>query len=176
MVSHNRRFSNKIKQFALIIYFLGLNVFHFFQIQFCLLNIKTFKGIILKYDLKSGFNDVMFDLLSLKIKTLSSEALNCVLCADEMPLKTHLYYNLSKDQIVGLIASMFHKIHNPAKHALIFIIRGMNYDWKQPISYYLITNNCTGSILNNIIISTVRKLNSINTHVKAFITDQGQVL
>lgn len=70
---------------------------------------------------------------------------------------------------------MSHKTHNPTKHALIFIIRGMNYDWKQPISYYLISNSCTCSILNNILISTIRKLNSINTHVKAFITDQGQI-
>lgn len=30
VASHNRRFSNKTKQFALIIYFFGPNVFHFF--------------------------------------------------------------------------------------------------------------------------------------------------
>lgn len=36
----------------------------------------------------------------------------------------------------------------------------------------MISNSFTGSILNNIFISTIRKLKSINIHVKAFIIDQ----
>lgn len=53
------------------------------------------------------------------------------------------------------------------------MIRGIKYNWKQPIAYYLISNSCTGSDLNNIIFSTIRRLRNININVKAFVTDQG---
>jgi len=53
------------------------------------------------------------------------------------------------------------------------MIRDINHNWKQPLAYYLISNSCTGSDLNNIIVSTIRKLKNININVKAFVTDQG---
>jgi hypothetical protein len=31
------------------------------------------------------------------------------------------------------------------------MVRGLNYSWKQPISYYLISKNCCGRELNDII-------------------------
>lgn len=41
-----RRFCNYIKQFALTIYFLGPNVFHFLQNKFCVPTIRTLRKII----------------------------------------------------------------------------------------------------------------------------------
>jgi hypothetical protein len=53
------------------------------------------------------------------------------------------------------------------------MIRGLNYSWKQSISYYLISKSCSSRELNDIIFSTIRRLRNINITVKAFITDQG---
>ncbi|XP_050519791.1 uncharacterized protein LOC126893526 [Daktulosphaira vitifoliae] len=69
--------------------------------------------------------------------------MDCVLCIDEMSIKTHLYYNLSKDYIVGFNNFYDQKSYQPAKHVLCFILRGLNYNWKQPIAYYFIRNTCT---------------------------------
>jgi len=168
-----RRFSNEIKQFALTIYFLGPSVFHLLQRNFCLPSIRTLRKITSKYEFQPGLNDFMFNFLSFKTKTFSSDALNCILCADEMSLKTNLFYNLSKDQIIGFNQSKSSKTYDPAKHALVLMIRGINHNWKQPLAYYLISNSCTGSDLNNIIVSTIRRLKDININVSAFVTDQG---
>lgn len=168
-----RRFSNEIKQFALTIYFLGPSVFHLLQKNFCLPSIRTLRKITSKYEFQPGLNDFMFNFLSFKTKTFSSDALNCILCADEMSIKTNLFYNLSKDQIIGFNQLKSCKTYDPAKHALVLMIRGINYNWKQPIAYYLISNSCTGGDLNNIIVSTIRRLKNININVKAFVTDQG---
>lgn len=123
-----RRFSNEIKQFALTIYFLGPSVFHLLQRNFCLPAIRTLRKITSKYEFQPGLNDFMFNFLSFKTKTFSSDALNCILCADEMSLKTNLFYNLSKDQIIGFNHSKSSKTYDPAKHVLVLMIRGINHN------------------------------------------------
>jgi len=168
-----KRFSNEIKQFALTIYFLSPNVFHLLQKNFCLPTIRTLRKITSKYEFQPGLNDFMFHFLSFKTKTFSPEALNCILCVDEMSIKTHLYYNISKDLIVGFNQSKSVRTYDPAKHALVLMIRGINCNWKQPIAYYLISNSCTAIDLNNIIFSTIRRLKNININVKSLVTDQG---
>ena len=115
----------------------------------------------------------MFNFLSFKTKNFLPEALDCILCADEMSIKTHIFYNVSKDKIIGLNQAKNCKTYEPANHPLVFIIRGIIYSWKQPISYYLISNSCSGMDLNDIIYSTIHRLHYRNINVKAFITDQG---
>jgi len=168
-----RRFSNEIKQFALTVYFLGPSVFHLLHDHFSFPSIRTLRKITSKYEFQPGLNDFMFDFLSFKTKTFSSDMLNCILCADEMSIKTNLFYNLSKDQIIGFNQSPSCKTYDPAKHALVLMIRGINYSWKQPIAYYLISNSCNSNDLQDIICTTIRKLENININVKAFVTDQG---
>jgi len=135
-----RRFSNELKQFALTIYFLGPSVYHLLHDHFSFPSIRTLRKITSKYEFQPGLNDYMFDFLSFKTKNFSYDMLNCILCADEMSIKTNLFYNLSNDQIIGFNQSPSLKTYDPAKHALVLMIRGINYSWKQPIAYYLISN------------------------------------
>lgn len=65
------------------------------------------------------------------------------------------------------------KTYQPAKYALVFILRGINVNWKLPIAYYLISSTCTGYDLQDIIFATLIKLQSTPLDVKAFITDMG---
>lgn len=44
-----------------------------------------------------------------------------------MAIKTHLFYNLSKDGIIGFNHSYEKKIYEPAKHVFCFMIRSLNY-------------------------------------------------
>lgn len=75
-----------------------------------------------------------------------------MLCADEMALKTNLFYNFSKDKIIGFHESNSRKKYEPAKYSLVLMLRGINEKWKQPIANFLVSNSCTGTDLKDIII------------------------
>jgi len=90
-----------------------------------------------------------------------------------MALKTHLFYSLRKDEIIGFHQTNSTKTYDPAKFAFVLMICGINVQWKQPIAYFLVSGSCTGNDLHNIIMSTIAKLQNISLNVKAFITDQG---
>jgi len=89
-----------------------------------------------------------------------------------MVLKTHLFYPLRKDEIIGFHQTNSIKTYDPAKFAFVLMICGINVQWKQPIAYFLVSGSYTGNDLHNIM-STIVKLQNISLNVKAFITDQG---
>ncbi|KAE9524069.1 hypothetical protein AGLY_015550 [Aphis glycines] len=50
---------------------------------------------------------------------------------------------------------------------------GNNVKWKQPVAYFFVSGSCRSLDLNDIIMSTIKKLLNISLNVKAFVTDQG---
>jgi len=90
-----------------------------------------------------------------------------------MALKTNIFYNVSKDKIIGFHESISHKKYGPAQYALVRMIRGIDHNWKQPIPYFIVSSSCTGTDLKNIIFRTICHLQNIKLNIKAFVTDQG---
>lgn len=167
------RYDNEIKQLALNIYFLGPRVYKLLINVLSLPSITTLKRATQKFELTPGINDFLFNIISLKISHFNDDAKECVLCADEMALKSNLFYMVHKDEIVGFNHANDKKTYNPAKYALVFMIRGINFNWKQPIAYYLVSSSCTAYDLQDIIFSIIQKLLSIGLNIKCFITDMG---
>lgn len=88
------------------------------------------------------------------------------LYTDEMALKTHLFYSLPKDAIIGFYQTNTIKTYMPAKLSLVLMICGINIYWKVLIAYFLISSSCAGNELNNIIMSTIAKLQNISNEVQ----------
>lgn len=170
---HGYRYTNDMKQLALTIYFLGPSVYRFLKSTLSLPSVRTLRRVTSKYDLIPGLNDFLFEFVKFKISNFKTEALDCILCADEMSLKTHLYYSLPKDEIIGFHQTNLTKTYEAAKYALVLMIRGINVSWKQPIAYFFVSGSCRNLDLSDIIMSTIKKLLNISLNVKAFVTDQG---
>lgn len=167
------RYSNEIKQLALSIYFLGPRVYNLFQNPLSLPTSRTLRRVTSKYERNPRLNDFFFNFVSFKISSFKPEALDCILCADEMALKTNLFYNVSKGKIIGFHESNSRKKYEPAKYALVLMLRGINENWNQPIGYFFDSSSCTGTDLKDIIMSTICRLQNIKLNIKAFVTDQG---
>lgn len=167
------RYNNEMKQFALTIYFLGPKVYNFIKTTLSLPTISTLKRTTTKFEILPGLNDFLFNFINFKTRNYTPEALQCILCADEMSLKTNLYYLIKKDEIMGFNITNNRKTYEPAKYALVLMLSGINVNWKQPIAYFLVSSSCTGYDLQDIIISTIIKIQSTSLDIKAFITDMG---
>lgn len=53
------------------------------------------------------------------------------------------------------------------------MLRGLNYNWKQPVAYYFIKNSCTGLKLQNTIFAVISKIQSISLNIRVLTNDQG---
>jgi len=68
-----------------------------------------------------------------------------------MSLKSFLYYDIKKDEIVGFHNTNTFKSCDLAKSVMVIMIRGLYDSWKQPIAYFFVANSCTGPDLLSII-------------------------
>lgn len=96
------------------------------------------KRITSNYEINLGLNDFLFNFLSFKISNFKFDWLDCILCADKMALKINLFYRVNKDKIVDFHETSNCKKYEPAKYALFLMLRGINYDLKQPVAYFLV--------------------------------------
>ncbi|KAF0767764.1 Transposable element P transposase [Aphis craccivora] len=172
--TNSKQYSKELKQFTLTIYILAPKFFNFFQKAFNLPSLKTLKKDI-NYDIRPGLNDFVFNFIKFKISNFNVNDLDCVLYVYKISLETHLSYNTSKDYIVGFNQSSSHKTYDKATHAIIVMIRGINYEWKQKIAYYLLSS-CTLSNLISIVFSIIRRLRNIGVNILALVSDQSKEL
>jgi hypothetical protein len=85
------------------------------------------------YKINLDLNDFLFNFLLFKTHNFLPESLECVLYADEMLIKSNVYYNISKDEIIGFNETNYRKTYDPVKFVLVLMIIGINFNWKQSL-------------------------------------------
>ncbi|GJQ78425.1 hypothetical protein Trydic_g11546 [Trypoxylus dichotomus] len=91
-----------------------------------------------QYNSMPGIHREVFSVLNSKTEQFEDIDKHCVLLVDEMALKTQLFYNLGKDEIIGFVEDGQQKLFEPAQNGCAFMLRGIHYNWKQSAEYYLV--------------------------------------
>lgn len=169
------RYSNQMKHLAFTVYFYGPRVYNFFKTLLQLPNPRTLRRFIHKMEIVPGLNDLIFESIKFKISNLKDDAKDCVLCIKKMAIKTHLFYNLSKDYILGFNNSCNTNTYEPAKYVLCFMLRSLNYDWKQHIAYFYINNNFTEIHLKNTVFAVISHIQSISLNIRVMTVNQSSI-
>lgn len=80
--------------------------------------------------------------LRLKAEAMTEDEKQCVLLFDEMGIKKGLQYDMKNDKIEGFEdLGPLERRDVIATHAFQFMLRGVKYPWKLPISYVLSENS-----------------------------------
>lgn len=85
---------------------------------------------------ESGINSTFFEFLKVTSASLTEIDRNCILVWDEMALKPHIDYNESTDTIDGFVEMIGTRRPNFATHALVFMVRGISKNYKEPVAYF----------------------------------------
>lgn len=167
------RYSNEFKQFALSIYFLGPRAYKKMSSVFRLPSKTTLTRFSSRWVVQPGFNDFIFGVIGMKMRFLKEKEKDCILCVDEISLKSHLFYDISKDKIIGFQESHNKKSSNIATSALVVMARGIATRWKQPIAYFFYETSAPAEEMKEVIFESIRKLDSIGLQVHGIVSDQG---
>ena len=92
-----------------------------------------------------------------------------------MSLKSNLSYDKLYDVIYGFhdCGKGFDRQKTFVTSALVFMVRGLSMNWKQPVGYVLTHSACKCDTLSNILYKFLDKLRGIGLAVKVVISDQG---
>lgn len=116
----------------------------------------------------------MFHHLKAKVNCMDSNERNCILLFDEMKIKKGFDFHEKRQKVEGFedLGSLGHNT-TVATSALVFMVRGLFHNWKQPIAYYL-----TSGALNNVLLSSaldevVKAVLNTGLKLRAVVCDQG---
>jgi hypothetical protein len=168
-----RRYSREYKQFAITLFFLSPMAYRFLRTTFLLPTVRTLQRMTEKIQINPGLSRVVFDILKIKSKSLGDEGKDCVLCADEMNIKGHLFYDIGADEIVGFQQLGASKDYLPANNVLAIMARGIFENWKQPLAYVFLNTSCNVEQLKILLFEVIDNLRSLGFRVRGFISDVG---
>jgi hypothetical protein len=170
--AHEKRKNGKNfdRQFALRLFFTAPIAYRSYRMLCLLPTVRQLRRYIRNWDMPPGLNDNILNVLRLKIKSLPPLERRCCLCMHEMQLQPHLFYNLSRDRIVGFYEIGMEKRCILARKALIVMARSLAGNWEQPVAYYFHGGACNADVMKNLIFQAIIKLTHIGATVHALIT------
>lgn len=103
---------------------------------------------------------------------------HCVLLFDEMSIKPRLLYDVAQDRVIGYQdygkeIPCLSDTPKVATKALVFMIRGLNRNWKQPIAHYFTEKGITSEELALLIPIIIKAVNATGLKVRGVIADQA---
>lgn len=106
---------------------------------------------------EAGINPRLLEFIKSAVKNLSEEEKYVTVAWDEMSLQTHLDFNSVKDYIDGFVDYGDRREMKFGTHALVFMVRGIAKEFKQPVSYF-ITGNINSIELSELIRLVIESL------------------
>lgn len=170
-----RRYSDEMKKFALSLYFLSPKAYAYLSKLMTLPTKRTLQRKTEKFSFNPGLqNENVFKALETKVKTMMPLDRHCILCIDEISIKSDLFYNTGTDEIIG-----FENLGNGnstssiCRNVLVIMARGLYSPWKQPIAYFFVGSQLKAADLLPIMKETILKLRGSGLHVEAIASDMG---
>lgn len=174
-----RRYNSVFKQYCLSLYFSSPKAYKDLAASklFCLPHPITLKRFTNTIYLTPGIQNVAFQILKIKIETLKEIDKYCILCLDEMSLKAYLFYNSTRDKVIGFedvgLDNMYTEQLLPACNVAVILVRGICKSWKQPLAYFFTNSTLNSSKLLNILHEAIIGLRNIGLKVLCVISDMG---
>ncbi|XP_060801325.1 transposable element P transposase isoform X2 [Amyelois transitella] len=151
--SKGRRFTIEEKVLCLSLFKKSPKCYKLLHKYFTLPSIKAMQRLISQIKVCPGINPIIFKKLKATVLDIPVNDRLCSLIFDEMSLTPQVSYDAHKDSLEGFSTN---KTTEFADHALVFMIKGIKSNFKQPVAYYFTTK------LNKLELKTVIKEVIIN--------------
>ncbi|KAK9736730.1 THAP domain [Popillia japonica] len=171
---HGRRFTASDKITALALFKETGSGYKFLLEMFALPSRVTIMKLLNDSPIGPGLNSSIIEGLTEMAKTLKPLDKYCILTFDEMSIIPHLTYNRHKDEIEGFkCCANDVRTTKIADHAQVFMLRGLNRKWKQPVLYQFVKGGAKASTIIKTIKELVIAIHSAGFIIVGTVCDQG---
>jgi hypothetical protein len=169
-----RRYSPELKSLAISIYHASGKAYKLLTKLFILPSKSSLRRYISKMPTSPGFSQGAINIIKSKVAQMDEKEKLVTLCMDEMSLKTHLYYDIAADKIVGLEDyGSGYRTNKVSTSGLVFLVRSITGGWKQPLGYALVNGACPREEMEMLMKEAIDKLEGIGLTVVVVISDMG---
>ncbi|XP_075752306.1 uncharacterized protein LOC142818019 [Rhipicephalus microplus] len=119
-----------------------------------------------------GILTEVIDVLKIKAENMQDIEKDCALFLDEMEIARGYELDRAEDVVLGG-QTMPENPDEPAHHALVFMVGGLNTRWKQVIAYHFTGSHVEGSILKDYVMKIVQLCAEISLRIRVVTCDMG---
>lgn len=173
------RYSNKLKNIAFSLYYCSNKAYRQLRQYIRLPSVSLLKKWLKSVDIKDGVCDNVINLLKSKAKVMPPASRLVTICLDEMSLKEGITYlaNAKPDEIVGFPSFLPNEqkvdTAKRAKSVLVFMIKGIDSDFKQAIGYYYSKTGFSANQLEVLLKHIIGVVREAGFEPKLVISDQN---
>ncbi|CAB4034359.1 Transposable element P transposase [Paramuricea clavata] len=171
---NKRQYSPEMKSFALSLYYISGKAYKLLSKFFKLPSKSSLMKWVAAFPTAPKLTPAAKEVLARKVNIMSESSKLCTITMDEMALKANLLYDPGKDQVIGV--DDFGKGERSsliATSALVFMARGINENWKQPLGYLLVHESCPSDKIKAKLLDMIDEVTSIGLHVTTVVSDLG---
>ncbi|KAJ8736244.1 hypothetical protein PYW08_006900 [Mythimna loreyi] len=128
-----RRFSLEEKVMSLSLFKKSPKCYRLLCKYFALPSAKAMMRLLSQIKLVPGINPIVFKKIKKGLAEKDVPDRLCSLIFDEMSIMPQVLYNAHKDELEGFASNQENSF---ADHALVFMVKGVKNNFKQPIAYY----------------------------------------
>ena len=163
-----------MKTIALSLYHASEKAYKILSKLFILPNKSSLNRFISNIPTTSGISEGILKAIQQKVLHMKEMEKICTLCIDEISLKSHMYYSVPDDKIIGL-KDFGNGVRSKkiATSALVLLIRSISGNWKQPIGHVLVNGSCPTDFLDGLMREAIEKLDAIGLRVLVVMSDMG---
>lgn len=167
-------YSLKTKILSLAIYKRGPKCYRFLQKFFKLPSASTLHKLCANLPFLPGINDHIFNQLRTNVVKMEDKDKLCSVMFDEIAISPGFHYSKFSDQVVGYVdLGSLGKSNDIANRVLVFMIRGLNKEYKQPIAYYFTKDSIKTGSLVILLKEIISMLQNIGFKVLCTVCDQS---
>ena len=135
---------------------------------------KTLKNVLTSVKLSPGISPFLLKVIKKKTEKFDQKGRTCQVMFDEMFTNKGLYYNTKTDMLEGIEdIGERGRTDREADHVLVFMVRGINADWKMPVAFFPVNSTCPSEVLAQILPDVIGELQKMGLEVEASVSDQG---
>ena len=151
------RWSSKFKAVSLSLYHFCPKCYRLLKKVFLLPSTATLKRVLRSIYIYPGFNQNLLGMFKEKVKGMTDSDKQCSIILDEMSIKSNLTYHRHRDSVEGLedLEPIFGETEYVGSSALVFMARGLNGTWKQPIGYFVTSSSIKPELLKSLLLSAI---------------------
>ena len=166
-----RRYSPQMKSIAVSLYHASGKAYRVLSKLFILPTKSSLRRYISRMPAATGISQGALNIIKKKLDSMNELEKLCTLCMDEVSLKTNLYYDITKDMIVGLEDfGSGARTNKVANQALVILLRSISGEWKQPLGYALVNGGCPREEME-LMKNAIDKVEGIGLNVVVILSD-----
>lgn len=134
---------------------------------------KTLTNMLTSVAINTGIDPKLIKVLKENVKSLKPQHRFCSILFDEVSLSASLHYNSNEGIIYGFEENSSGRTQQFADHSLVFMVKGIVKNFKQPICYTFCKSTTNRNDLAHQIREVIKAVHSTGLKVISTICDQG---